>query len=330
MSNVTFALHQLGWSDFQSLCRTVTREILGQTVTGYLDGNDGGRDGAFSGTWTPAGNEALHGEFVIQAKHTTKPDSTLGPADFGDELDKAERLAAAGRCDVYVLMTNVRITGKTEQTLHAELRRRGITQTLILGATWINQTIAESARLRMLVPRLYGLGDLTQILDERAYQQARAVLDSMRTDLAKLVRTTTYQKAADALDEFGFVLLTGAPATGKTTIAGELALAAADAFVTHVVTLEDAAQFPDRWNPNEKQLFWLDDVFGATQFDSYLASSWQRMTPRVKAAIDRGCKFVLTTRDYILRAAWPHLKPGAFPLLDGAPSGRRRYEAHPR
>lgn len=318
MSNITFAFHQMGWSDFQSLCRTVTREILGQTVTGYLDGNDGGRDGAFSGTWTPAGNETFHGEFVIQAKHTTKPDSTLGPADFGDELDKAERLAADGRCDVYVLMTNARITGKTEQRLKAELGRRGITQTLILGATWINETIIENPRLRMLVPRLYGLGDLTQILDARAYRQARAVLDSMRTDLAKLVRTTTYQKAADALDNFGFVLLTGAPATGKTTVAGELALGAADAFDTQVITLEDAARFPDRWNPDEKQLFWLDDAFGATQFDRYLAGSWQRMTPSVLAAIDRGCKFVLTTRDYILRAAWPHLKPGAFPLLEGA------------
>lgn len=317
MSTVTFAFHQLGWSDFQSLCRTVTREILGQTVTAYLDGNDGGRDGAFSGTWTPTGNEELHGEFVIQAKHTTKPASTLGPADFADELDKAERLAAAGRCDVYVLMTNARITAKTEQLLHAELGRRGITQTLILGATWINETISENPRLRMLVPRLYGLGDLTQILDARAYQQARAVLDSMRTNLAKLVRTTTHQKAADALDNFGFVLLTGAPATGKTTVAGQLALGAADAFDTQVIVLDDAAQFPDRWNPDEKQLFWLDDAFGATQFDWYLASSWQRRTPSVLAAIDGGCKFVLTTRDYILRAAWPHLKPGSFPLLEG-------------
>ena len=318
MSIMSFALHQLGWADFQSLCRTITREILGQTVVGYLDANDGGRDGAFSGTWTRTGNEELHGEFVIQAKHTTKPDSTLGPADFGDEIVKAERLAAAGRCDVYVLMTNARITGKTAETLQAELVQRGVADFRIFGATWINEVITENPRLRMLVPRLYGLGDLTQILDERAYEQARAVLDSMRTDLAKLVRTTTYQKAADALDDFGFVLLTGAPATGKTTIAGELALAAADAFNTQVVTLEDAVQFPDRWNPNEKQLFWLDDAFGATQLDQYLASSWQRMTPRVRAAIDRGCKFVLTTRDYILRAAWPHLKPGAFPLLDGA------------
>ena len=210
MGNVTFALHQLGWSDFQSLCHTITREILGQTVVRYLDGNDGGRDGAFSGTWTPAGGENFHGEFVIQAKHTTKPDSTLGPAAFDDELDKAERLATAGLCDVYVLMTNAGLTGSTAAKLQADLSRRDITQCLILGATWINQTITENSRLRMLVPRLYGLGDLTQILDERAYQQARAVLDSMRTDLAKLVRTTTYERTADALDGFGFVLLTGA------------------------------------------------------------------------------------------------------------------------
>lgn len=318
MAHTDFALHQLGWADFQSLCHTIARETLGQTVVGYLDGADGGRDGAFFGSWAPTGAETFSGHFVIQAKHTVKPASTLGPSDFSDELDKAERLAQAGRCDVYVLMTNARLTARTEEALTTSLNDRGISHVLILGATWINQTICESSRLRMLVPRLYGLGDLTQILDERAYQQARAVLDSMRTDLSKLVRTATYEKAAEALDGFGFVLLAGAPATGKTTIAGELALAAADAFDTHVVTLEEASQLPDRWNPGERQLFWLDDAFGATQFNPYLASSWQRMTPKVKAAIAGGSKFVLTTRDYILRASWSHLKPGSFPLLEGA------------
>jgi len=318
MTQPSFALHQLGWSDFQALCHTVTREILGQTVVAYLDNDDGGRDGAFTGTWRPTALETYSGEFVVQAKHTSVPDSTLGPADFEEEFTKAERLAAAGRCDVYLLMTNARLTARTEEKLADDLNGRGITQFRILGSTWINQTIRESSRLRMLVPRLYGLGDLTEILDERAYQQARAVLDSMKTDLAKLVRTSTYEKAAAALDDFGFVLLAGAPATGKTTIAGELSLAAADAFDTQVVALEDAGQLSDRWNPNEKQLFWLDDAFGATQFNPYLASSWQRATPKIRAAIDGGSKFVLTTRDYILRSAWSHLKPGAFPLLDGA------------
>lgn len=53
---------------------------------------------------------------------------------------------------------------------------------------------------------MYGLGDLSQILDERGLAaQARAVLESLREDLAKVVITDSYRKAVNALDEHGFV-----------------------------------------------------------------------------------------------------------------------------
>ncbi|HXM22272.1 MAG TPA: hypothetical protein VN948_13530 [Terriglobales bacterium] len=42
---VSYDLHSLGWRAFQQLCLTVLREILGQTVSAFLDGRDGGRDG---------------------------------------------------------------------------------------------------------------------------------------------------------------------------------------------------------------------------------------------------------------------------------------------
>ena len=169
----------------------------------------------------------------------------------------------------------------------------------------------------MLVPRLYGLGDLTQILDKRAYDQAAAVLESMRSDLNKLVRTGTYEKAARAILDKGFVLLLGQPATGKTTIAAELALAAIDGHGASLIKIDDAADFEDRWNPEEpSQLFWLDDAFGSTQLDIDLAKHWARAVPRVHAALERGARVVLTSRDYIYEAAKPYLKPGSFPLLD--------------
>ena len=57
-----YALHRLGWHSFQQLCLTISREILGQTVESFLDTNDGGRDGAFSGTWRPNGLEDLNGK----------------------------------------------------------------------------------------------------------------------------------------------------------------------------------------------------------------------------------------------------------------------------
>lgn len=313
-----FDLHVLGWSEFQSLCLTIAREILGQTAAQYEDVNDEGCDGIFTGTWKTEGGETYQGEFVIQAKHTTDPNTTLGPAVFEAELDNAERLAEAGLCDVYLLMTNAKITFRTARKLKKGLAERGINQSKILGPKWINGIIFENPRLRTMVPRLYGLCDLSEILSRQAYEQAQAVLDMMRTNLDKLVRTQTYEKARNALHKSGFVLLSGQPATGKTTIAAELALASADAHNTQVVILEEASQFPDKLDVAEPQFFWLDDAFGATQFDRQLARDWQRITPKVLTAINLGSKFVLTSRDYILQAALPHLKEGSFPLLQEA------------
>ena len=314
----TFALHDMGWHAFQQLCHTVLREVLGQEVRSFLDSRDGGRDGAFTGTWSPTGVSSVGGEFVVQCKHTAKAGANLRVSQLDDELRKVERLVADGRCNTYILMTNAGVSAPTELRLRQELMARGVQSALVFGSTWMNQTIAESSRLRRLVPRLYGLGDLTQILDARAYGQARAVLDAMRSDLDKLVLTGTYQRAALALEKHQFVMLVGAPATGKTTIAAQLALGAADEFDTAVVRLDSIEDLKDRWNPDERQLFWLDDAFGATQFDRSRAHVWSTTVPNIRGAIKSGSMFVVTSRDYVLRASYSYLKPGSFPLLNEA------------
>ena len=74
----------------------------------------------------------------------------------------------------------------------------------------------------------YGLRDLSQILDSRAYSQAQKLLATLHDDLAKVVLTRSYERAARALRRHGFVLLLGEPASGKTTVAATLAMAAID------------------------------------------------------------------------------------------------------
>ena len=251
-----YDLHKLGWQSFQQLCQTMVRNVLGQTVESYLDTHDGGRDGAFAGIWRASGAEDLMGPFVIQCKFTGKSDYVLRPSDLSDEVEKARRLVTQGRCQSYLLMTNAGVTGTGAETISDLFKAAGVKHFGIFGATWINQQISENKFLRMLVPRVYGLGDLSQILDERAYAQARNILESMREDLAKVVVTDAYQKAAEALDEHGFVLLIGEPASGKTTIASLLAMVALDQWDSHrrdawgLVTegmrsVDDGLQCPD-------------------------------------------------------------------------------------
>src|SRR5262245_58967815 len=106
-----YDLHNLGWNSFQQLCLTISREVLGQTVQSFVESGDGGREGAFRGTWKQNGREYLTGCFVIQCKFTTRRGHVLGPSDLADAVAKAEKLVAKNLCDCYVLMTNAGLSG---------------------------------------------------------------------------------------------------------------------------------------------------------------------------------------------------------------------------
>ncbi len=209
-AEVSYELHSLGWKAFQNLCITITADMWGQTVQSFFDSHDAGRDGAFHGKWQSKGEKTFEGSFTAQCKFTAKADLQIELHDLQDELKKAKRLAERGLADNYFLFTNARITGQKELAMRdAFLKIPGIKEFKAYGSERISGMIRESPRLRVLVPRVYGLGDLSQILDERACDQAREILTALGDDLAKFVITDAYQRSARALLENGFVLLLG-------------------------------------------------------------------------------------------------------------------------
>jgi hypothetical protein len=314
---VTYELHSLGWKAFQNLCVSIVADVWGQVVQSFFDSRDGGRDGAFHGSWKRACGESFQGSFTVQCKFTGKANKNLQQSDLKDEFAKARRLASRGLADNYFLFTNARITGTIEETIRDLYEAiPGIKQFAMYGFDRISQIIRESPRLRMLVPRVYGLGDLSQILDERAYVQAKEILSALGDDLAKFVITDAYRKSAKALVKHGFVLLLGEPASGKSTIAAALSLGALDEWGCSTVKIRDANEFVKHSNPHEpKQFFWVDDAFGTTQLDWSSVSSWNGVFPHIQAAIRRGARVLFTSRDYIYRSGRQYLKESAFPLI---------------
>jgi len=316
-SEPCFELHTLGWKAFQNLAATIISEVFGQTVQGFFDSRDGGRDGAFYGTWDRSAKESFAGSFTVQCKFSAKPNQQFSPTSINGELEKARRLAKRGLADTYLLFTNAHITGVVDEQLKdAFTSIPGIRHFASYGVERISQIIRESSRLRMLVPRVYGLGDLSQILDERAYAQAQEVLSALGDDLAKFVITDAYNRSARALIDHGFVLLLGEPACGKSTIAAALAVAATDNWGCSTLKIRDAGEFVKHFNPHEpKQFFWVDDAFGPTQLDWQSTTAWNGAFPHIQAAIRKGARVVFTSRDYIYRAARKILKETALPVL---------------
>jgi len=215
-SKVSFELHSLGWEAFQNLCGHIAREVLGQTATIFSSTNDAGRDGAFQGVWKRKDHESYRGKFVLQCKFTARRDGHLNLSDLNDELGKAQRLAAQGIAETYLLITNSKISGESDLRIRKAFEQiEGLNYFDILGEEWITQSILASKALRAFVPRIYGLGDLSHILDERAYTQAQEILRTWRDNLTRFVPTTAHERSLRALVDKGFVLLLGDPMAGK-------------------------------------------------------------------------------------------------------------------
>ncbi|NHO82133.1 hypothetical protein [Micromonospora sp. CMU55-4] len=321
MGLLDYDLHKLGWRAFQDLCAVILQQVLGQTFHTFADSNDAGRDGAFYGHWATEATHGLSGlgpsvATVAQCKFSVQASGTLTPSMLRDEVAKVRRLHARRLCDAYLLLTNLAVTGQTEAWLKEQLRTHGVQQCLVLDGKWICQQISQRPDLRRYVPRVYGLGDLGKILDDRRLRQARALLSRLEADLATFVPTEAYRRAAAAVADHGFVLLLGEPACGKSTIAATLAMAALDNWGCGVRRVDSADELVATWDPDEqRQLFWVDDAFGGIRHDAALTDGWSRRMDQVMTTVGQGARVILTSRDYIYRDARPYLKEYAYPRL---------------
>lgn len=307
-----YPLHLLGWNAFQDLAVSVAEVCLNRPVQTFLPSNDAGRDGAFIGRW--AGSQT--GKSTIQCKFTSRKGVNLSLSLLDEELAKVNRLVSLGEADDYIIITNHPVTGKSDLAIKAAFIAAGVKDCQIFGADWINRQIRSSPQLRMLVPRLYGLGDLHDLLDGRAYQQAQMILSAMGDDLQRIVVTDAHRQSVKAISEHNLVLLLGAPAAGKSTIGASIAVGAADRWNCSTIRATSPDDMQRHLNPQGGQFFWIDDAWGSKQYQKQTSEAWNHAFPLMHSAMRRGTRFLITSRDYIWKSAKSDLKLSALPVLN--------------
>src|SRR5580658_8595944 len=93
-------LYELSDAEFEGLVLQICVRWLGQGVTPFAPGRDGGRDAKFHGTATsfPSSTAPHVGHFVVQAKHVNERDRSCSDADFARllkrEYPKVRRLSS--------------------------------------------------------------------------------------------------------------------------------------------------------------------------------------------------------------------------------------------
>ena len=309
---VDLALHTLGWKAFQDLCAQIFTEVLNAPVSIYREAQDGGQDAVF--IFEKQNEIAKRG--TAQCKFTSNSKKRLQLSDLIEEESHIRDLVKSGDADTYYFITNMGIDAPVAIKIKDKLESLGVKNSGVFGKEWISQQIRASSRLRALVPRIYGLGDLSSILDERCAEQTKALLGHLIPSLNAYVPTATHRQSVRVIKENGILLLLGAPATGKSMIATILATAAMDDGNHRCFYLDSPQELLKQWNPNEPGgFYWIDDAFGPNQLRDDYVDHWISMMSKIKAAISDGNRFVLTSRSHIWNAAKTKLGTRNHPLL---------------
>jgi hypothetical protein len=306
------ALHTLGWKAFQDLCAHVCEDVLGIPVEIYREAQDGGQDAVFV-------SKSIAGAPInatVQCKFSSQAARSLKPGDLTTEENHIEELKSKGYAETYVFMTSMSVSAPVAIQVKAKLRALGVRRPHVLGKEFLVRVIRASTRLRALVPRVYGLGDLSIILDERKAAQTKALLGHIIPTLKSYVPTAPHVKAVKTLSSHKIVLLVGDPATGKSTIGAVLSTIAADDPNHRSYKADGPLELLENWNPDERGgFYWIDDAFGPNQMREDYVDHWISIMPKIQAAISAGNRFVLTSRRHIYETAKPKLGSRNHPLF---------------
>ena len=163
-------------------------------------------------------DDPLAGESTIQCEFTSSEKDNLTVVKLSNEVDKARSLAFMRLVADCIILTNHQATGASEIKIKATFEAVGVGRCRVFGYDWIVRQICTSPRLRMMAPRFYGLGDLSKLLDERAFAQAQLILSATGNDFQRLVITEAHRKIVRVMSTHNLVLLLGASAAGKSKI----------------------------------------------------------------------------------------------------------------
>jgi hypothetical protein len=302
---------------FEELCQALLKADLGLGVEAWGGSGDYGKDAYFDGPLEfPTRGAPSEGPFVFQVKFVShanaagaRPRAALMKAVRAENKRIAHRLAEGRWSPVrhYVLLTNVPLTVSLRRAVRDEVHKKlPDVRVDLLGFRDLGAMLDNAPEIRMSFPQILGLRDLQALLRDQGLagvlNRSRFSMDLAVSKARVFVRTEAFRRARFALDRHHFVVLTGAPEVGKTTIARMLALGAlTDGW--GVYECRRPGDVFDARIDDARQIFIADDAFCSTEFRPDQAQEWGDEMERILHALDGRHLLIWTSRPAILSAA---------------------------
>lgn len=233
-----------------------------------------------------------------------------------DELEKVKRLTPQR----YIITTSVDLTVGQKDEVATLFTPYIIATTDILGRKDLNNLLEQHPDIEKNYHKLWlaSTNVLNTIINSATLNWSSFELEKVENDIRLYVENESLNKALGILKENHYVVISGIPGIGKTTLARMLVYTMLaqnyEEFVYVTDGMDDVAKM---FNKEKSQIFFYDDFLGSTSFTQQSVGFENKLITFIeKVRKSKTTLFILSTREYVLSEAKAHYEKLAMSNID--------------
>lgn len=294
MNNYDFSsLHD---KEFEEFCRDLLNAEFNMDLQSFKPGKDKGIDLRYA-------SPKNENEIVVQVKHYVKTGfgGLLSKLE-NKELEKIQKL----KPKKYFLVTSVPLNPQDKEKIKTALSPFIETTNEIIGQEDLIKYLSKHEQIERKYYKLWltSTSVLQTIINRSFYSKSKFYEEKIKKDISLYVKSKNYETALSMLQENKFLLISGQPGVGKTSLAKSIAFEfmarGADLFYIDQELKEAESVMSD--DPKVKQIFLLDDFLGSNYYEILNPkSSHSSIISFIERVMQNQNKYcILTTRTNIL------------------------------
>ena len=293
---MSYNFENLSPLDFEKLSIDLLQERFGSSIEPFTPGKDWCIDGRFiddTGTMN-----------IIQCKHIKKFSDLK--SNLTKEFKKIQNQNKIKKPFNYILAVSTGLTPQNKEEIKqlCPLINR---EENIFGRDDLNSLLRKYPEVEKAHFKLWlnSSAVLEKIFNNDIFTRSKFEEKSIKRKIKLYVKTESFKSVYDKLKENNFCIISGAPGVGKTTLTEMLICYYLSKKYELVEISRDIKEAFKTYSPNKRIVFYYDDFLGTTFLKDTLPknedSDLVKFINNIKE--DENKKFILTTREYILKQA---------------------------
>jgi adenylate kinase family enzyme len=288
-----YDLSVLSPDEFELMCKDLLELERNIKLENFKTGKDGGIDLRYT--------SYKKDNIIIQCKRYANFQSLKN--NLQKEVTKVKKLNPSK----YIIMTSAGLSPDNKKYIQA-LFNGYIHNTLdIIGGDEIKSLLGNHKSVERKHYKLWlsSTNTLQSIINNNILNRSEFTEQQIKNKIRVYVQNKSFTQAQRMLKEEGFLILSGSPGVGKTTLAEILSYSFIANGYEFFEISEDIEEAEKVFIDNQKQIFYYDDFLGRNFLEKNLSKNEDKRLLNFinKIVLSPNKIFIMTTREYILRQA---------------------------